>query len=147
MTAAATKAGNAKGAAASANKKRRGRNARPAKKTAEERFDKYFAKAQASSPVKLDDGKYKEITLAPRDYTAVVLLTAMDARFGCQLCREFQPEWDVLAKSWTEGDKKGESRLIFGTLDFADGRETFMSVSLVLAPNSEFNRSSNNPNS
>ncbi|EGR45921.1 uncharacterized protein TRIREDRAFT_110636 [Trichoderma reesei QM6a] len=33
---AATKAGGAKGAAANANKKRRGRNARPAKKTAEE---------------------------------------------------------------------------------------------------------------
>ncbi|KAH6604874.1 hypothetical protein Trco_006581 [Trichoderma cornu-damae] len=36
QNAAATKAGGAKGAVANANKKRRGRNARPAKKTAEE---------------------------------------------------------------------------------------------------------------
>ncbi|KAH8671149.1 hypothetical protein BX600DRAFT_458429 [Xylariales sp. PMI_506] len=58
----------------------------------------------------------------------------MDSRFGCTLCREFQPEWELLAKSWTKGDKKGESRLIFGTLDFNDGRETFVSLGLQTAP-------------
>lgn len=57
-----------------------------------------------------------------------VLLTALETRFGCQLCQEFAPEWEVLGRSWTRGDKAGESRLIFGTLDFADGRETFISV-------------------
>ncbi|KAJ2988521.1 hypothetical protein NUW58_g3934 [Xylaria curta] len=46
----------------------------------------------------------------------------------------FQPEWDVLGKSWVKGDKKGESRLILSTLDFADGREIFMSLGLQTAP-------------
>lgn len=97
-----------------------------AKKTSEQRFNEYHAK---TAPVKLGDVAYKSLTTVPRDYSVAVLLTAIDARFGCQLCREFQPEWDLLAKSWTKGDKKAESRLLFGTLDFADGRETFMSVS------------------
>lgn len=93
------------------------------------RFEEYHTKAVSSyAPAKLDDKAYKQLTTAPRDYTAAVLLTAMGSRFGCQLCREFQPEWDLLAKSWTKGDKKGESRLVFGTLDFADGRDTFVSV-------------------
>lgn len=100
-----------------------------AKKSPEERFQDFHAKALSSSPVKLTDSNFKKLTNGPRDYTAMVLLTAMDARFGCQLCREFQPEWDILAQSWTKGDKAGDSRLILGTLDFADGRETFMSVS------------------
>ncbi len=93
-----------------------------------ERFDAYHAKSLSSSPVKLVDQSYRELTGTPRDYTVAVLLTAMDPRFGCQLCREFQPEWDLLARSWTQGDKKGESRVVFGTLDFADGRDVFMSV-------------------
>ncbi|KAK9418641.1 putative OST3/OST6 family protein [Seiridium unicorne] len=107
-----------------------------AKKSASvDRFDEFHTKATSSyAPAKLDDKSYKKLTSAPRDFTAAVLLTAMDSRFGCQLCREFQPEWDVLAKSWTKGDKKGESRLVFGTLDFADGRDTFVSLGLQTAP-------------
>lgn len=93
-----------------------------------DRFSEFHAKAQASSPLKLADSSYKKLTSVPRDYSVAVLLTALDARFGCQLCTDFQPEWEVLAKSWTKGDKDGESRLIFGTLDFSNGRDTFISV-------------------
>ncbi|KAK6864298.1 hypothetical protein PG990_006267 [Apiospora arundinis] len=91
-------------------------------------FNDFHTKALATTPVKLLDSSYKKLTASPRDYSVAVLLTAMDARFGCQLCREFQPEWDLLAKSWLRGDKKAESRTIFGVLDFADGRDTFISV-------------------
>lgn len=105
-----------------------------AKKSSEERFNSFHAKALASSPVKLSDVSYKTLTEAPRDYSVSVLLTAMDPRYGCHLCREFQPEWDLLAKSWTKGDKKGESRVIFGTLDFTNGRDTFLSLGLQTAP-------------
>lgn len=100
-----------------------------AAKSSEERFQDFHTKALSSSPVKLNDKTFKQITALPRDYTTMVLLTALDSKFGCQLCREFQPEWDILSRSWTKGDKKAESRMIFGTLDFADGRDTFMSVS------------------
>lgn len=30
--------------------------------------------------------------------------------------------------SWVKGDKVGELRVLFGILDFVDGREIFMSV-------------------
>ncbi|KAI2625730.1 hypothetical protein GGR54DRAFT_592753 [Hypoxylon sp. NC1633] len=106
-----------------------------AKKSPEaDRFDDFHAKAQATSPLKLLDSSYKQLTSAPRDYSAAVLLTALEPRFGCQLCTDFQPEWDVLARSWAKGDRKGDSRLIFGTLDFANGRDTFISLGLQSAP-------------
>ncbi|KAK7429667.1 oligosaccharyl transferase subunit ost3/OST6 [Neonectria magnoliae] len=104
------------------------------KKSTTERFDEYHAKAQSSSPLKLSDVSYKSVTGAPRDYTVAVLLTAMDARFGCKLCREFQPEWDLISKSWAKGDKSGKSRMLFGTLDFTDGRDVFLSLGLQTAP-------------
>lgn len=103
-----------------------------AKKPAVDKFQLFHSKALSSSPLKLDDAIYGQLTSAPRDYSVAVLLTALESRFGCQLCREFQPEWDLLSKSWTKGDKKGESRLIYGTLDFTDGKNTFQSVSIAI---------------
>lgn len=99
-----------------------------AKKVPADRFQQFHTKAITSTPLKLDDASYGQLTAAPRDYSVAVLLTALESRFGCQLCREFQPEWDLLSKSWTKGDKKGESRLVYGTLDFTDGKNTFQSV-------------------
>lgn len=91
-------------------------------------YDEFRQLSQRSSPLKLNDATYSSLTAAPRNHSVAVLLTALETRFGCQLCQEFAPEWEVLGRSWTRGDKAGESRLIFGTLDFADGRETFISV-------------------
>jgi oligosaccharyltransferase complex subunit gamma len=99
-----------------------------AKKPAADKFERFQTKALASTPLKLDDPNYERLTSAPRDYSVVVLLTALEQRFGCELCREFQPEWELLAKSWSNGDRKAESRLIYGTLDFVDGKNTFQSV-------------------
>ncbi|KAF7858607.1 hypothetical protein EAF04_009207 [Stromatinia cepivora] len=105
-----------------------------AKKPAVENFERFHTKSLSSTPLKLDDNVYGKLTTAPRDYSVAVLLTALETRFGCQLCREFQPEWDLLSKSWTKGDKQGESRLLFGTLDFMDGKATFQSLNLQTAP-------------
>jgi len=104
-----------------------------AKAPAADRFTEYHAKS-SSGPLKLNDASYARLTKAPRDYSVAVLLTAMDTRFGCVLCREFQPEWELLGKSWVKGDKKGESKVVFGTLDFIDGKGTFQSLMLQTAP-------------
>ena len=99
-----------------------------AKKAPGGKFWGFQSKALQSSPVKLNDASYEELTTAPRDYSAVILLTAVEARFGCQLCREFQPEWDIVGKSWVKGDRQGATRTLVGTLDFADGKNTFQKV-------------------
>lgn len=96
-----------------------------------DRFSTSFSK---TLPLKLDDGSFSHLTTAPRDYGIAVLLTALEPRFGCAVCQEFQPEWDVLARSWQKGDKAGASRLLFGTLDFMDGKGTFQSLGLQHAP-------------
>ncbi|KAF2088624.1 putative dolichyl-diphosphooligosaccharide-protein glycotransferase [Saccharata proteae CBS 121410] len=96
--------------------------------------NRYAQAASQSTPLKLDDAAFDELTKAPRDYTVAVLLTALEPRFGCQMCQEFQPEWSLLAKSWTKGDRDAESRMIFGTLDFMDGKNTFQSLMLQTAP-------------
>jgi oligosaccharyltransferase complex subunit gamma len=101
------------------------------KKSTKDAFKEFHAKQLSSgAALRLNDDLYGKLTAAPRNYSASVLLTAMDARYGCQMCREFQPEWDVLSKSWIKGDKPGNSRLVFGTLDFNEGSDTFKKVYL-----------------
>ncbi|KAL1310810.1 hypothetical protein AAFC00_001049 [Neodothiora populina] len=109
-----------------------------AKKPSSKSVDRFagYNKQQlsAASALKLDDNVYADLTKAPRDYSVAVLLTALEARFGCVLCQDFQPEWNLLAKSWAKGDKDSQSRLVFGTLDFANGQKTFQSLMLQTAP-------------
>ncbi|KAM3518223.1 hypothetical protein MY4038_010151 [Beauveria bassiana] len=102
------------------------------KKSSEQRFNEFHQLSKSSPSLQLKETAYKSLTSYPRNYSAAVLLTALDARFGCQLCREFQPEWDLLAKSWHKGDKTGESRLLFGSLDFENGKDVFASKALTL---------------
>ncbi|QDS71553.1 hypothetical protein FKW77_005637 [Venturia effusa] len=94
-------------------------------------FERAFAKTY---PIKLDDDKFNELTKAPRDYATVVLLTALEPRYGCAACQMFHPEWQLLAQSWKKGDKSGSTRTVFATLDFADGKRTFQSLQLQHAP-------------
>lgn len=100
-----------------------------AKSKTTDQFKKFHVKSRTTNgPVSLDDASFKQFTATPRNHTAAVLLTALETRFGCEMCQKFQPDWIILAKSWLRGDKEGSSRLLFGTLDFIDGRQTFQSV-------------------
>lgn len=101
-----------------------------AKKPAAQRFEEFQLLSKQSSPLVLNTATYDSLTAAPRNHSVAVLLTALEARYGCSLCQELQPEWDILGKSWVRGDPAGESRHLFGTLDFSVGRDTFMAVRL-----------------
>lgn len=50
------------------------------------------------------------------------------------LCQDFQPEWELLTRSWVRGDQKAASRLLFGTLDFDQGKTVFQQLKLQTAP-------------
>ena len=100
-----------------------------AKKPTGDRFNDARAKSlSAGRSLKLNDASYAQLTKSPRDYGVAVLLTALEARFGCALCRDFQPEWELLTNSWMKGDREGQARVVFGTLDFVDGKNVFQSV-------------------
>ena len=99
-----------------------------AKRTTGDIYETYHARLQSTAPLRLDDASYNTLVAVPRNYSVVVLLTALEARFGCQLCRDFQPEWDLLGRSWAKGDRNGHSRVLLGTLDFSDGKGTFQKV-------------------
>lgn len=91
-----------------------------------------FQSLSRSGAIDLDSASYEDLTSAPRDYYAVVILTATDARFGCLLCRDFESEWDLIAQSWNKGSKPDELKVVFGTLDFDNGKAIFQKVCHVI---------------
>ncbi len=105
-----------------------------AKIPAVDKFKTYHSRSLSSTPLDIDDSTYENLTAAPRDYSIAVLLTATEAKFGCKLCRDFAPEWELVAKSWNKGDRKGDSRMLFSTLDFSKGKETFQKVGRLCLP-------------
>lgn len=91
-------------------------------------FEEYQSLSR-SAPLDLDDSVYDAIASTPRDYHAAVLLTATNPQFGCALCRAFEPEWELIARSWNKGyEPDSTPRLLFGTLDFNNGKRTFQKV-------------------
>ncbi|KAJ5150970.1 uncharacterized protein N7482_010222 [Penicillium canariense] len=104
-----------------------------AAKPSQDKFQKYQSLSR-SGPVDLDNAAFEELTNGPRDYYAAVILTAMDARYGCLMCREFDPEWDLIARSWNKGNKPDGLKMVFGTLDFDQGKTVFQKLMLQTAP-------------
>ncbi|KAJ5455808.1 uncharacterized protein N7458_004072 [Penicillium daleae] len=104
-----------------------------AAKPPQDTFQKYQSLSR-SGPVDLDNAAFEELTNAPRDYYAAVILTAMDVRYGCAMCREFEPEWNLIAKSWNKGNKPDDLKVVFGTLDFDQGKTVFQKLLLQTAP-------------
>ena len=92
------------------------------------KFDSYLAKQASSVPVELDERGYTDLTAAPRDYSVAVLLTARDGKYACGICRDFDKDWKILGSSWHRADKNGQHRVLFGTIDFDQGRNIFMKV-------------------
>ncbi|OJJ43323.1 hypothetical protein ASPZODRAFT_136552 [Penicilliopsis zonata CBS 506.65] len=98
-----------------------------------DKFEKYQLLSHSTS-VKLDDSSYEDLVSKPRDYYSAIILTATEARYGCVICREFQSEWEIISKSWNEGSKPDDIRLLFGSLDFSMGKNTFQKLMLQTAP-------------
>ncbi|KAF3169870.1 oligosaccharyl transferase subunit ost3/OST6 [Orbilia oligospora] len=83
--------------------------------------------------VLLNDQLFGDLTGPNRNFTSVVLFTALDARFGCVLCRDFQPEFDLLGNSWHKEHPKSDG-LFFTILDFSVGKQTFQRLGMSTAP-------------
>ncbi|CAI2167983.1 14505_t:CDS:2 [Funneliformis geosporum] len=83
--------------------------------------------------VELDSSLYDEIISAPRNYSIAILLTALEPQINCVPCRDFDPEFRLVANGWLWSGND-PSRLYFGILDFKNGREIYARLNLNNAP-------------
>lgn len=84
--------------------------------------------------VKLNNFKFKDyVKWSARNYSFVVMFTAMEPHRQCSICSVVNEEFQIAAKSFqlTHGLS---DKLFFGVMDFDDGSEVFQSLQINTAP-------------
>ncbi|CAD6563727.1 MAG: oligosaccharyl transferase subunit ost3/OST6 [Cyphobasidiales sp. Tagirdzhanova-0007] len=95
--------------------------------------------AKHSGVVLLTSSLYDELLspTTPRNYSASVILTALDPKYGCVPCRQFDKEHKDVARQWWSRNKRNkneQSRHFFAVLDFEAGQDVFRRLGLNTAP-------------
>ncbi|CAG8553203.1 11305_t:CDS:10, partial [Acaulospora colombiana] len=83
--------------------------------------------------IELDSNLYDEFVAKPRNYSLIVLFTALEPHINCMPCKEFDPEFRLAAEGWIRSGNE-LSRLYFGVLDFKNGKEIYQKLNLNNAP-------------
>ncbi|CAK5277409.1 unnamed protein product, partial [Mycena citricolor] len=90
--------------------------------------------AAGGGVIKLDGPSFELLTSPTRDWSASIHFTALDPRRRCSPCREFNPSWIDVAKSWRKVPQETRDDHFFATLDFDDGQTVFQQLGLMSAP-------------
>lgn len=79
---------------------------------------------------------YKGVGQPVRNYSMLVLFTAVSAQRGCTVCRLAADEFSIVANSWRYSAEFTPGKLFFGVVDFdvSNGGEIFGSLGLNSAP-------------
>ncbi|KAF9577736.1 oligosaccharyl transferase subunit ost3/OST6, partial [Lunasporangiospora selenospora] len=99
--------------------------------------DRKFAKLQSMALenkgiVELDSALFDEFVSTPRNYSIVILFTAMGPQFQCTPCKQFEPEFKLVASGWSRLPEK--SKLFYARLDFEVGQMVFQKLGMNTAP-------------
>ncbi|EIW66327.1 hypothetical protein TREMEDRAFT_45798 [Tremella mesenterica DSM 1558] len=112
-------------------------------------IEHWVALAQQSKDgiIKLNSESYEELVGGTdREYSAVVVLTALGTQFKCQPCHNFDPSVHQVAASWKRLPKYVRDQHIFAQLDFADGQAIYQKLGLTSAPTVQFHPALSGPN-
>lgn len=95
-------------------------------------------KAKARSGVMhLSDENFEKVLYGHRDFHAIVFLSSNSPQLNCLLCREFKPDYDVVAdsyaKAYPNGVEDGKD-VYFFSADYTDSRKLFQLLKLDLIP-------------
>ncbi|KAF8927365.1 hypothetical protein EDD21DRAFT_372029 [Dissophora ornata] len=82
--------------------------------------------------VGLDSSTFDEALDKPRNYSMVILFTAISPEFQCVPCKNFDPEYRLVASGWSKLPDK--SKLMFGIIDFKTGQSIFQRFGMNSAP-------------
>lgn len=84
--------------------------------------------------IRLSFDKFKHyVKSAPRNYTIVVMLTALNPARECQICRPANEEYQIVAQSWRYS-AQFNNRLFFAMVDFDEASDVFKMLNTASAP-------------
>jgi len=84
--------------------------------------------------VKLSSNTFKDLVRgSPRNFSTVVMFTAMQPHRGCAVCRQASEEFGLVANSYRYSQFYS-SKMFFVMVDFDEGAEAFQSIGINSAP-------------
>jgi len=84
--------------------------------------------------IRLNFDKFKHyVKSAPRNYSIVVMLTALNSQRDCQICKPANEEYQIDAQSWRYSSQFSNS-LFFAMVDFDDAPDVFKMLNTASAP-------------
>jgi len=82
--------------------------------------------------IKYDSKAFEKFVEGPRNFSTILMLTAVTGQQNCEPCRLLLPEFQAAANSWAA--LKHPSRLYFAMVDYQSGSEVFNKLKLTNAP-------------
>jgi len=102
--------------------------------TLQEKVGQLLDLAQRRPVIKLSSRTFLQLVRAPpRNYSTVVMFTALAPHRGCAICRQASEEFQLVANSYRYSQFYS-SRMFFAMVDFDEGSEAFQSLNLNSAP-------------
>ncbi|KAK3099792.1 hypothetical protein FSP39_009717 [Pinctada imbricata] len=100
------------------------------------------------SVIKLNGDKFKQyLKTSPRNYSVILMLTALQPQRQCSVCKQANDEYQILANSWRQANDEYQilanswrysqqyaNRLFFAMVDYDDGPDVFSSMKINTAP-------------
>jgi len=84
--------------------------------------------------IKLNGNKFRDfVKNTPRNYSIVVMFTALSASRQCAICKQASDEYHLVANSYRYS-QSFSNKLFFAMVDFDEGPDVFQSMKLNTAP-------------
>ncbi|XP_064607625.1 tumor suppressor candidate 3-like [Liolophura sinensis] len=86
------------------------------------------------SVIRFNGEKFRQyVKTSPRNYSVVLMLTALQPQRQCAVCRQANDEFTILANSWRYSQQYS-NKLFFAMVDYDEGSDVFSGLKLNSAP-------------
>ncbi|XP_014663863.1 PREDICTED: tumor suppressor candidate 3-like [Priapulus caudatus] len=86
------------------------------------------------SVIKMNGDKYRTfVKSAPRNYSVIMMLTALQPQRHCSICKQANEEFQIVANSWRYSQSYS-GRLFFAMVDYDQAADVFQSLKMTSAP-------------
>jgi len=86
------------------------------------------------SVLRLNGNKFRDfVRNSPRNYSIIVMFTALSAQRQCAICKQAHEEYQLVANSWRYSQQYS-NKLFFAMVDFDEGPGKMIIYSLMFGP-------------
>ncbi|XP_016299965.1 tumor suppressor candidate 3 isoform X3 [Sinocyclocheilus anshuiensis] len=99
-----------------------------------EKVEQMMEWSSRRSMIRMNGDKFRRFVKAPpRNYSVIVMFTALQPQRQCSVCRQANEEYQVLANSWRYSSAFS-NKLFFTVVDYDEGADVFQQLNMNSAP-------------